>query len=290
MLPGMAHLVDIGDTRLNVDERGDGFPVICLHGGPGLDHHEFAHYLDALADTYRLLLVDQRSQGLSDQSEPETWTIGQMAHDVSALARALGLGRYAVLGHSYGAFVALQHAVDFSGEPAGTIVSGGLPSMRFLESVQGRLETFEPVDLRLAIQASWAREATVATRADFAQLMHDQLPFHFRDPHDPRIAEHEAATAGTVYAPDVLRHFAVDGYGAIEVEDRLAAIGHPVLVLSGRHDRVCVVEGGETIARRIPHAQLVVFEQSAHMFFVEEPDLYVATVRAFLDRIAGPGH
>ena len=41
-----------------------------------------------------------------------------MAQDVGELADALGLARYAVLGHSYGAFVALQHAADFPGQAA----------------------------------------------------------------------------------------------------------------------------------------------------------------------------
>ena len=34
--------VDIGDTRLYVVERGDGYPLLVFHGGPGLDHHSFA--------------------------------------------------------------------------------------------------------------------------------------------------------------------------------------------------------------------------------------------------------
>src|SRR5437899_3729282 len=101
-------LVDIGDTRLHVVERGAGYPVILLHGGPGLDHHEFADYLDPLTDEHRLLLVDQRAQGRSAPADPATWTLGQMAADVVSLARALELPSYAVLGHSFGAFVALQ--------------------------------------------------------------------------------------------------------------------------------------------------------------------------------------
>ena len=101
-------LVDIGDTRLYVVERGEGRPLIVLHGGPGLDHRVWGDYLDPLADMCRLILVDQRGQGRSDRGGEERWTLRRMAADVTLLARALGLNRYAVLGHSYGAFVALQ--------------------------------------------------------------------------------------------------------------------------------------------------------------------------------------
>jgi proline iminopeptidase len=285
--PGGRH-VDIGDTRLYVVERGRGYPLLLLHGGPGDDHHEFGDYLDALGDSYRLILVDQRSQGRSDQAPAATWTLQQMAADVSALARALGFERYAVLGHSYGAFVALQHAVDFPGHAAQTIVSSGIPSSRFLAQVEQNLQTFEPVELRQQVADSWARESSAETQADFAAIMRDQMPFHFADPRDPRIAEYHTRTAGAVYAPQVLKHFAQQAYGAIEVEDRLSDVVQPVLVLAGRHDRTCSVAAAEAIAAGIPNAQLVVFEYSGHFTFVEEQERYLTAVCSFLDQMRHP--
>jgi pimeloyl-ACP methyl ester carboxylesterase len=209
-------LIDIGDTSLYTVERGRGYPVIILHGGPGLDHHMFGDYLDALTDDYRLILVDQRANGRSGRPPEDTWTLEQNAKDVGLLAKAMGLDRYAVLGHSF--------------------------------------------------------------------LISDQLPFHFADPFDPRIAELEQRMAGTVYSPEVLRKFSSEDYGGIEVEDRLGDIPQPVLVLAGRYDRTCSVEAAEFIAVNVPNAELVVFEKSAHMTFVEENERYVTTVRAFLDR------
>jgi proline iminopeptidase len=286
-----SRLVDIGDTSLYVVERGrrEGYPLILLHGGPGDDHHEFGDYLDPLGTEHRLLFVDQRGQGRSAPSDPRTWTLQQMAADVVTLAKSLGLERYAVLGHSFGSLVALQNAVDFPGQASQTVVSSGFPSVRFLEHVDRNLASFEPEELREQVVASWARETEIETPEEFAQLMHDQLPFHFADPLDPRIAEYERRTAGAAYSPDVLRHFAAFGYGGIDVEDRLDEIRHPVLVLAGRHDRVCSVEAAETMARGIADADLVVFEDSGHMTFVEEPALYVAVVRDFLDRHTGEG-
>src|SRR6185503_7617874 len=156
--------VNIGDTRLHIVERGQGYPLILLHGGPGLDHHMFGDYLDALCDSFRLILVDQRAQGLSDRCDASTWTLGQMAKDVVSLAYAMGLNNYAVLGHSYGAFVALQNAVDFPGAASQTIVSSGLPSAKYLASVWNNLENFEPLELREQVIKSWEREKVVQTR------------------------------------------------------------------------------------------------------------------------------
>jgi proline-specific peptidase len=278
-------LVPIGDTKLHVVERGAGHPLIVLHGGPGLDHRMFGDYLDPLGDALRLLFVDQRAQGRSDRPSEDTWTLEQMAADVTGLARTLGLDRYAVLGHSYGAFVALQHAVDFPGAASQTIVSSGMPSVRFLAGLDETLAAFEPVELREQVTSSWERERHVQTAEEVAELLRDQLPFQFRDPQDDALfADYSRRTSGAVYSPEVLRRFSNEDYGGIEVEDRLGEITQPVLVLAGRHDRTCPVAGAEAIAAGIPQGELVVFEQSAHMTFVEENERYLEVVRGFLGR------
>ncbi len=283
-----SHHVDIGDTRLHIAERGSGYPLIALHGGPGLDYHTWGDYLDPLTDAYRLILVDQRAQGLSDEAHEDTWTLKQMAHDVKLLAEALHLDRYAVLGHSYGSFVALQNAVDFPGAAAQTIVSSGVPSARYLMGyVNSCLNAFEPIELREQVKASWAKESSVQTQADFEVIMHEQLPFHFSNPLDPRIPEYEGRSAGAIYSPNVLRHFAKEEYGGIEVEAQLPSVQHPVLVLAGRDDRTCSVEAANAIAAGIPGAVLTVFEHSGHMTYVEENDKYLSVLRAFLDKHRG---
>ncbi len=279
--------VRIDDCSLWVVERGpaDGFPLIVLHGGPGLDHHEFADYLDPVCDDgVRLLLVDQRAQGRSEPTPPGTWTLERMAQDVIMLALALKLRRYAVLGHPYGAFVALQNAVDYPGQTLATVVSGGVASVRDLQGVAGALEAFEPLELREQVASSWERESSATTPDEVGRLLHDQMPFHFRDPRDPRIAEYERRSAGAVYTPEVLRHFAIAEYGGIALEDRLVDVTQPVLVLAGRHDRVCPADASERMAQLLPRAELHVFEESAHMTFVEEPQTYVDVVGSFLSR------
>jgi len=276
--------VKIGDTRLYVVERGSGYPLIILHGGPGLDHHMFGDYLDPLADEFRLILVDQRAQGLSETCPEESWTLQQMAKDVVSLAKAMGLDSYAVLGHSYGAFVALQNAVDFPGLAARTIVSSGLPSAKYLEAVWKNLEMFEPVELRAQVTRSWEREKVVQTREEVDRLLHEQLPFQFGNPLDERIAEFEQRTAGAVNSPAVLRFFANAEYGGIEAEEKLGNVTQPVLVLAGRCDRTCIVEGAEALANGLPHAELIVFENSGHMTYVEENEKYIKVVREFLNK------
>jgi proline iminopeptidase len=281
-------LIDVGDTALYVLERGAGpLPLFVLHGGPGCDHTMFGAHLDRLTDACRLLFVDQRAQGRSAPAPPDTWTLAQMAADVETLAQALGLERYAVLGHSFGAFVALQHAVDFSGRPAASVISAGVPAARYLADVERHLASFEPVELREQVARSWAGEREARTQGDCLKLLSDQLPFHFADPRDPRIETMRAELGEAVYSPDVLRAAASAEYGGIDVEERLGEVSHPVLVLAGRHERTCSVAGAQAIADGVPGAELVIFEHSAHMTFIEEEDAYVAAVRDFLTRRVG---
>jgi proline iminopeptidase len=288
----MGRMVQVADTELYVEERGQpsGFPLLVFHGGPGLDHTMFGDYLDPLTEggRYRLVLVDERACGRSDRSAaPATWTLERMAQDVSDLASSLGvIDAYATLGHSYGAFLVLQHAVDHPGEPVGTIVSAGMANARWLEEVDRNLASFEPVELREQVTASWAQETEVKTEDEATALLDDQMPFHFREPRGAALEEYRRRTAGLArYAPDVIRHFAAQDYGGIDVEARLGEVTHPVLVLAGRHDRTCVAAASEDMARRLLDARLVVFENSSHMMFAEEQDRYVRTVREFLDSI-----
>lgn len=280
-------LIPVDDTELYAVERGPegALPLLVLHGGPGLDHTMFGSHLDALAGTYRLVLVDAREQGRSARgTDPATWTLEQHARDVSALAASLGAKRYAVLGHSFGAFVALQHAADFPGAAVATIISSGVPSTRFLDAVEEGLSVFEPEELREQVTRSWADEASAQTQEDCRALLTDQMPWHFKDPRDPRIAEYCAGLEDTVFSPAVLRASSLEGGDlAIEVEDALPLVTQPVLVLAGRYDRTCVPAAAEQITALIPGAELHVFEESGHLTFVEQEQEYVEVVRRFLD-------
>lgn len=281
-------LVPAHDTHLFISERGpeDALPVLVLHGGPGLDHTMFADYLDPLADRYRLVLIDGRGQGRSDRdSDPASWTLQQHASDVSAVAAAIGAERYAVLGHSFGAFVALQHAADAPGAAVATIASSGVPADRYLDEVPKGLAVFEPAELREQVTTSWADEATVETDEDCGRLLHDQMPWHFGDPRDPRIEEYTEKIAHMRYSAAVLRASSLEGGGlSIDVEDALTHVPQPLLACTGRHDRTCVPAASDRIAELAPKGELHIFESAGHMTFVESNEEFLSVVGGFLDR------
>ena len=281
--PSEGRYVPVDDTRLWVLELGEGHPVLILHGGPGLDHTQFRPWLDPLAERFRLIYVDLRSQGRSDLSDPSTWRLTTMARDVGALARSLELEEFAVLGHSFGSFVALQHAVD-EGTAGHYVLLGCVPSSRWLDRIEANLAALEPPELRERIAASWEKETEVRTAAEFRDLFLDQLPFHFADQTSEAYREFaHNAVEHMRFSPDVLRTLANGQYGGIEVEDRLGEIARPVLVVAGEQDRVTVPEGAYAIVEAVPRAEYVLIRNAGHMMFVEAPQAVRAAIERFLD-------
>jgi proline iminopeptidase len=282
--PSEGRYVDIGDTRLWVLEMGEGHPILLLHGGPGLDHTQFRPWLDPLAERFRLIYVDQRSQGRSDLTDRGTWSLDRLAADVSALAESLSLESYAVLGQSFGSFVALQHAVD-EGAASHYVLIGCVPSSRWLDRVESNLAALDPPELRERIEASWDMETRVQTVDEFRDLLVDQLPFHFADPNGEAYRAFVTTVERSMrLSPDVLREFATNDSGAIQAEDRLGEIERPVLVIAAEFDRVTVAEGGWSIAEAAPRGECVLIKGAGHMSFVEKPAAVMRAVHDFFDR------
>jgi len=265
-------------VSLNVEKVGDGFPLIVLHGGPGLDHSMFRPYLDPLGDEFRLLYLDERGQGRSDRVDPETLSLDVFARDVDRVAETLGLERFAVLGHSFGAIIATKHAIELGTAAAYVISGGGDSSDALLDDVHASLEAMgEAGD---AIEASWEQEKTVTTEDELKELLRTQMPFHFAGDPPPGYGD------DTVGTPDVLRHFANIGYGDFDYTPVLSRVSSPTLVIVGARDRTTTPRAAQALHEGIAGSELVVLPGVGHMSFVETPEPYIEAVRTFLRKAA----
>jgi proline iminopeptidase len=259
------------------------YPLIVLHGGPGLDHTEMHPWMDSLADTFRLIYVDQRGQGRSERVDPATLSLSRFAEDVSKLAATLGLRQYALLGHSYGSFVTLAHAVE-RGDASHYIISGGTASFtKTRPEIQANLSSFEPVEQREQVTQSWALEPTVRTQEEFHRVMEMQMPFHFMTSESDAYRRYMAASNQTVYAPEVLAYFSEHEY-PIEYEDQLATIAKPALVMTGEYDRTCTPRAAREMSAGIPGAELLIVSNAGHMTHVEQPEIVLPAIRDFFKR------
>jgi proline iminopeptidase len=266
--------------KLNVEELGSGLPLIVLHGGPGMDHHMFRPYLDALADEYRVLYVDERGQGRSERVDPATLSLDRFARDVDLLAEALALDGFVLLGHSFGAIIAMYHATELGTAEAYVISAGADDSDGLLADVEASLESMG--EGGAAIAASWEQEQTVRTEDELAALIRAQLPFHFHGEPPPGYGE------DMVGSPDVLRHFAKAGYGDFDYRPKLGSVTKPTLLIVGEHDRTTTPRAARVLHEGIAGSELVIVPDAGHMSFVERTDVYLGAVRPFLERVSRP--
>lgn len=271
--------VELADgVSLFVHEVGEGFPVIVLHGGPGLDHTHMSPWLDGLGDEFRMLYIDERGQGRSDRVDPETLTLDSFSEDVDLLADALGLERYALLGHSFGAIVATGHAIERGTAAAYVISGGGDSSNNVMADVVASLEAMG--EAGEAITESWRLEKTVQTEEELRQLTRAQMPFHFEG------AVPDGFGAEMVGSPEVLRHFARSGYGDFDYAPDLHRVSKPTLVIVGELDRTTTARASRVLHEGIAGSELAVIPGVGHMSFVEAPDTYIPAVRRFLRGVA----
>jgi proline iminopeptidase len=269
--------VELSDGgSLFVQELGDGFPLVVLHGGPGMDYTMFRPYLDPLAEDFRVLYVDQRGQGRSERVDPAALTLEVFARDVSLLAEALGLDEYAVLGHSFGAIVTTWHAVNLGTATAYVISGGGDSSDKLLADVEASLEAMGEAGVPIA--DSWEQEQTVETEEELKELLRVQMPFHFAGDPPPGFGDE------TIGTPGVLRHFANVGYGDFDFTPDLGRVQKPTLLVVGEKDRTTTTRAARVLHDGIAGSELVVVPGAGHMSLVEAQDEYLEAVRGFLQR------
>ena len=104
----MNEIAAIG-TKLVTYTLGKGTPIVML-GGMGTGHAYLRPGMDVLADDFQLVYYDPRGTGNSPLGDEGRVTLGGSVEDLDALRAGLGLDRLNVVGHSFGADLALCYA------------------------------------------------------------------------------------------------------------------------------------------------------------------------------------
>lgn len=263
---------------LQAELIGAGPPCLIAHGGPGL-HHGLYRSLDPLASNRLLVYWDHRGHGRSDPLPDGPVAMSLFADDAVVLADRLGLETFAVFGHSFGGWVAQELALRHPDRVWALILAATTP---------GQLGRTEPSDEDQGPppprEVGDLLGTTPASDGQLTELYTRLAPYYFRD-EDPG-ALLAALSPGLVSADSARRVFeALSRWSSI---DRLGDIACPTLLLAGRHDVFCSPQQLERIARRVPHAEHVVFADSGHFMWLEEPDRFFPLVGRWLDQTLEP--
>ncbi len=103
----MEHLVSRDGTRIAYERRGEGPPLVLVHG-TGIDHTYRDPVAPGLERSFTVYSVDRRGRGRSGDTAP--YAIEREFEDVAALVESIP-ARAFLLGHSYGALCSLEAAL-----------------------------------------------------------------------------------------------------------------------------------------------------------------------------------
>ncbi|HLZ62037.1 MAG TPA: proline iminopeptidase-family hydrolase [Ktedonosporobacter sp.] len=281
----------LGDYRVWYRIVGGGaeqeaVPLLTVHGGPGIPHGYISDMAALASDTRRVIFYDQLGCGRSDQpNDPSLWTVERSVQEIGIVRQALGLEKVHLWGQSFGGVFSLEYALTQPQGLVSLILASSTPSIPLWIVEANRLREALPPE----IQAILVRHELAGTTDD-AEYLQAMMVFYERhvirlQPIPEHIQRAMDQVGQVYYTMNGPSEFHV--IGTIKDWDRtgqLAEIHIPTLITSGRYDESTPLLN-EIFHRGIANAEWVLFEQSSHMAHAEERELYLSTVKAFIEGV-----
>jgi DNA-binding winged helix-turn-helix (wHTH) protein/pimeloyl-ACP methyl ester carboxylesterase len=227
--------------------------------------------LHRLAEKNRLIRYDTRGTGLSDREVAEI-TFEGFVRDFESVVEAVNEDRFAILGISQGAAVAVSYAVAHPERVTKLIIYGGYALGR---NKRGSADEVEKGRLFLSLmQHGWGDEHSAFMRAFSSLFIPNGTPEQHR-----WFADLQRWTTSAQNSVRI-RLTCND----IDVAELLPRVRVPTLVLHTRHDNVVPLEQGRLLAASIPNARLVTLESENHLLLAGEPawEKFFEEIEAFL--------
>lgn len=273
---------DSPPVELFVAQAGDsaGEPLLVIHGGPDWDQSYLYEPLVHLRDQRRVVFVDLRGCGRSTRGlGPGAYTPQSATVDLVALIAELGVDQVDVLGFSYGGLIAQRLALTAPAKVRRLVIASSsvlpVPPNAFAgwDERDARLASQAPVDAPAVCDDETTRSDAISSApANIWQL--------------GLLREYLARLDRVRFSSDWDASWVAGTLPPPRVEDgpaQLAQAGIPILLLHGRQDMTFPVSLVEPTLELIPSARAAVIDNAGHMAHIDQPDLWLAALRAFLD-------
>jgi L-proline amide hydrolase len=277
--------------RVTGDLKGAKKPLVVLHGGPGASH-DYVDSIKAIAQQGRAVVhYDQLGCGKSTHLRDkgvDFWTVGLFLRELESLLTHLGIrDSYHVLGQSWGGMLGAEHGVTQPKGLRSLVISDSPASMVLWVQEANKLRDALPP----AIQATLLKHEAAGTTTTPEYLEAMKV---FYDRHVCRVVPNppEVTRSFAQIGEDPTVYFTMNGpsefhvVGSLKnwsIVERVHQITVPTFLISGRYDEAtpAVVQ---PFADGIKDVRWQIFEQSSHMPHIEEKELYMKSVGAFLDQ------
>ena len=278
--------VEGGRVWYRIVGSGNETPLLLLHGGPGAPSY-YLNPLARLSDDRPVIFYDQLGAGRSDRpTDSALWRVDRFVEELAQLRRTLGLEEVHILGHSWGSMLAVDYMLTApEGVRSLILASPAMSVQRWTEDAR-RLLTALPDSVQRVIEHHESEGTTDSPEYQGAVMEYYKLYLSRSDPWSPDLestfANFNADIYGQMWGPSEFT--ATGSLKNYEREDVLPELNLPVLFTAGRYDEA-TPESVEYFQSLVPNSRLAIFENSAHMTMLDEPDEYVNAVRGFLKEI-----
>lgn len=277
-------------VRINGDPTGAKSPAVFVHGGPGGTHNGLAGML-GLADDRAIILYDQLDSGKSDRpNNPANWRVERFVDELEAIRIVLGIERWHVVGHSWGAVIALEYAARHPDRVASTVLGGTYINTPLWIADANVLLKELPDEVQTTINACESaapppvEACESATAAFYAE-------FNRREPTTEPLKAYSAAIGGGGFNPVIYNamwgpsEFRSTGtlvnYDGVPLLARID--GERTLFMIGQYDEARI-DTVEDFVALTPGAEFAVVPGAAHSFFNDRPAESEAILRGWFKR------
>jgi pimeloyl-ACP methyl ester carboxylesterase len=266
----MPHLT-LPNLSLHYLSSGAGTPVLLIHGHP-FDCTSWSPQLDTAFPNFRLIAPDLRNFGLSTSPTPPT-LFADYALDLIALADALALPRFVVVGLSMGGHVALELAALAPSRLLGLVLCG----------TYAQPDTPEKKSSRYALADRLDREGLAPYAAEVLPKMLSAQSLA----HNPALAAPLLAMMQRcpVAGASIALRLRAEHPDYLPVLDSLTI---PTLILVGEHDTFTPVPDAKLMHAHARNSTLTVLPSAAHLTNLEQPAAFNLALLTFLQSLPTP--
>lgn len=271
----MAYIETSDGVPLYYNERGEGEPIVLIHGWTGDSDYWWQKNVDALAENHHVVTYDLRGHGLSGKTG-DGHSLTGYAEDLEFLTESLNLTDITLVGWSMGVPIIWTYLEQF-----------GDDRIRAIGLIDQTPKFYSDDDWEFALLGEFSEEGLAelvgGLEVNRSEAVKPIIQAFFGEPRsEEQLAEIYARTTLT---PTSVATAMLNDMVPKDFRSQLSEIDVPTLLLYGEQSVVFPGPLGEWMHEQLPDSELVLFTESGHSPFWEEPETFNAELLAFVSQV-----